>query len=58
MTTLGGEELEHRAPGTAGEEVGYMGVTLDFRTQHPEQVTRLALLEVLDDLLEFIEEHH
>ena len=58
MTTLRGEEFEHRTPGTAGEEVGYMRVTLDFRAQHPEQVTRFALLEVLHDLLEFIEEHH
>src|SRR5882724_8736221 len=58
MTALCGKEFEHRATGTASEEVSYMGVTLDFGTQYPEQVTRLALLEVLDDLLELIEEYH
>jgi hypothetical protein len=42
MTALCGKEFEHRATGTASEEVSCMGVTLDFGTQYPEQVTRLA----------------
>src|SRR3984957_21329146 len=58
MTALCGKEFEHRAPGAASEEISYTGVTLDFGPQPPEQVTRLALLKILDDLLELVEEHH
>ena len=35
-----------------------MCVALDFATQHAEQVKRLLLVEILDDLLKLIEEHH
>jgi hypothetical protein len=57
MTALCGKEFEHRASGTARKEVGCTGMTLDFGMQHPEQLTRLALLKILDDLLELVEEH-
>jgi hypothetical protein len=52
------EQVEHRASGAAGKNIGDSIVPLNLSAQHAKQMTRGPILKIFDDVLEFVKKHH